>query len=144
MEYKYHPKTKEELKKLARDESIYLGDIDTSNITDMSDLFNQSNRKYFLGIEKWDTSKVTHMSWMFAGCKEFNQPINFDTSNVKDMHGMFAGCEKFNKPVPFDTSNVEDMGDMFAGCHEFDQPVPFDTSKVNITSISLLNSILLM
>ena len=79
MEFKYHPKTKEELKELVKDESIYLGDIDTSNITDMSYLFHKSTRKDFSGIEKWDTSKVTHMSWMFAGCKNFNQPIKFDT-----------------------------------------------------------------
>ena len=36
---KYKPQTKEELKKLVEDESIYLGDIDTSLITDMSNLF---------------------------------------------------------------------------------------------------------
>ncbi|HEG5033987.1 TPA: BspA family leucine-rich repeat surface protein, partial [Campylobacter coli] len=37
--YKYTPKTKEELQALVEDESIYLGDIDTSEITDMSYLF---------------------------------------------------------------------------------------------------------
>ena len=37
--FKYHPETKEELLKLCRDESVYLGDIDTSKITDMRDLF---------------------------------------------------------------------------------------------------------
>ena len=36
---KYSPKTKRELQELIKDESIYLGDIDTSNITDMSSLF---------------------------------------------------------------------------------------------------------
>lgn len=36
---KYRPKTKEELKELIENESIYLGDIDTSAITDMSYLF---------------------------------------------------------------------------------------------------------
>ena len=37
--YKYKPKDKEELKKLVEDNNIYLGDIDTSLITDMSHLF---------------------------------------------------------------------------------------------------------
>ena len=36
---KFVPKTKRELQELIKDESIYLGDIDTSNITDMSKLF---------------------------------------------------------------------------------------------------------
>ena len=42
MEYKYQPRTKEELKDLCEDESVYLGDIDTSLITDMSKLFQDS------------------------------------------------------------------------------------------------------
>ena len=36
---KFVPKTKRELQELISDESVYLGDIDTSNITDMSSLF---------------------------------------------------------------------------------------------------------
>ncbi|MDO2406897.1 DarT ssDNA thymidine ADP-ribosyltransferase family protein [Campylobacter magnus] len=35
----FTPKTKDELKTLINDESVYLGNIDTSAITDMSDLF---------------------------------------------------------------------------------------------------------
>ncbi|WDA44195.1 MULTISPECIES: hypothetical protein [Fusobacterium] len=38
-DFKYHPKTKDELKELIENEAIYLGDIDTSTITDMSYLF---------------------------------------------------------------------------------------------------------
>ena len=36
---KFVPKTKAQLQELISDESVYLGDIDTSNITDMSKLF---------------------------------------------------------------------------------------------------------
>ena len=36
---KYKPQTKDELKELLKDENIYLGDINTSLITDMSALF---------------------------------------------------------------------------------------------------------
>ncbi len=36
---KYKPQTREELIILIQDENIYLGDIDTSLITDMSELF---------------------------------------------------------------------------------------------------------
>ena len=53
--FKYHPETKEELLKLCRDESVYLGDIDTSKITDMSDLFRGNDELWysrdFSGIE---------------------------------------------------------------------------------------------
>ena len=36
---KYQPQNLAQLKALVKDESVYLGDIDTSNITDMSSLF---------------------------------------------------------------------------------------------------------
>ena len=36
---KYKPSTKTELQELVKDESVYLGDIDISNITDMGSLF---------------------------------------------------------------------------------------------------------
>ena len=42
---KYQPQSLAQLKALVKDENIYLGDIDTSNITDMSELFRNINRK---------------------------------------------------------------------------------------------------
>ena len=36
---KYQPQSLAQLKALVKDESVYLGDIDTSNIADMSSLF---------------------------------------------------------------------------------------------------------
>ena len=64
---KYKPTTKEELKRLVfTNNGIKLSCIDTSLITDMSDLFNKSERKDFDGIEEWDTSNVENMAYMFA------------------------------------------------------------------------------
>ena len=103
---KYKPQTKDELKELVKDENIYLGDIDTSLITDMSNLFYESLRKDFEGIEKWDTSNVKDMHNMFSDAVYFNhniekwnvnQPLNnWNVSNVKYMGAMFAGAESFN------------------------------------------------
>ena len=100
--FKYHPETKEELLKLCRDESVYLGDIDTSKITDMSDLFSGIDViKYsrdFSGIEFWNVSNVTNMQSMFRG-SSFNQDIgSWDVSNVIDMSGMFY-TSSFNHDI---------------------------------------------
>ena len=74
---KYKPLDKYELFKLVQDESIYLGDIDTSAITDMSFLFNTNFRKDFSGIDKWDVSSVTNMNEMFYCCFDFNENLHF-------------------------------------------------------------------
>lgn len=71
---KFQPKTKDELQKLIKDNSINLGDIDVSAITDMSNLFYEDSngddidREDFSGIENWDVSNVADMSGMFDGC----------------------------------------------------------------------------
>ena len=85
---KYTPKTKDELIKLIKTRTIYLGDIDTSNITDMSKLFFFRKRKNFPGIEKWDVSNVKDMSHMFDGCKinkeqAFNGELKEQSSKPK-------------------------------------------------------------
>ncbi|RDU70287.1 BspA family leucine-rich repeat surface protein [Helicobacter brantae] len=133
----YQPTTKEELKVLCEDESVYLGKIDTSKITDMSGLFADSKRRRFLGIEKWDVSNVEDMSYMFAN-SSFNHPlILWNVSKVKNMEGMFSfscfnqcinswdvsGCENmrymfhislFNQPLDrWNVANVKDMSHMF-------------------------------
>ena len=97
---KYHPVTKEELKKLVSNGNTLLRNIDTSKITDMSELFAESNRKSFSGIENWDVSKVTNMRALFAFCSSFNQDLsNWDVSEVEDLSCMFNGCKKFNQDL---------------------------------------------
>ena len=122
---RYYPKTKDELESLARVESLNLGDIDTSAIIDMSDLFYKIRREDFSGIENWDVSSVTDMSGMFYNCENFNQPLNnWNVSSVVNMSGMFAGCDNFNQPLnSWNVSSVTDMNYMFAGCKNFNQPL---------------------
>ena len=97
---KYKPLDKYELFKLVQDESIYLGDIDTSAITDMSFLFNTNFRKDFSGIDKWDVSCVTNMNEMFYCCFGFNENLqSWNVSSVENMDYMFSGCLEFDQPL---------------------------------------------
>ncbi|MCI6661685.1 BspA family leucine-rich repeat surface protein, partial [Campylobacter sp.] len=97
---KFKPKNRHELLELVKNKSIYLGDICTSAITDMGNLFLRAKRKNFSGIEYWDTSNVITMEGMFAECRHFDIPIGcWDVSKVKDMSFMFYGCAAFNQPL---------------------------------------------
>ena len=130
---KYYPKNKEELKKLCEDENVNLGTINTSKITDMSVIFNDSNRSDFSGIETWDTSHVKDMSYMFYHAHSFNQPIgDWNISNVESMHSMFVGVKLFNQPIgKWDVSNVKTMSFMFQDAESFNQ----DISKWNVSKV---------
>ena len=135
---KYHPETKEELNKLVDDPEVNLGEIDTTKITDMSELFKDSKRTDFSGIETWDTSNVTDMSGMFYRCEKFNQNISaWDVSSVKNMRSMFYACENFNQPIgDWDVGKVTNMNFMFFRCKEFNQ----DICAWNISNVENMGS----
>ena len=144
---KYKPKTKQELEKLVYTDGIKLYDVDTSLITDMSELFYKSSRKDFEGIEDWDVSNVEDMSYMFAYMSydsfesrskaKFNRNLNnWNVSKVKHMSFMFYYCNDFNQPLDkWDVSNVEDMFRMFDNCKKFNQPLN-NWNVSNVTNMS--------
>jgi|GEM_PF-4918806 len=106
--------------------------IDTSNVTNMAELFSPYDD--FNGdVSQWNVSNVTNMSCMFIGCRDFNCDLSkWNTSKVEAMDDMFCGCDQFNEDISqWDTSNVTDMSSMFMGCHNFNQDLSkWDTSKV--------------
>ena len=76
-------------------EYLDLSNFNTSNVTDMSFMFNGCNKlKEIKGINKFNTNKVTYMKVMFLQCNvlEYLDLSNFNTSNVIDMSFMFTGC----------------------------------------------------
>lgn len=121
------PKTKDELLAIIEDaietygSEVDLNFIDTSKITDMSHLFQDS---FFNGnINEWDTSNVTDMSSMFYGAKNFNQPLDkWNVSNVLYMSEMFKGAENFNQPLNnWDIHKVISAHSMFQEALHFNQ-----------------------
>ncbi|PPS22988.1 BspA family leucine-rich repeat surface protein, partial [Brachyspira murdochii] len=130
---KYKPKNKIELRSLIENNNIYLGDIDTSLITDMSYLFRKTNRKEYLGIENWNTENVINMESMFAGLSQFNETLyKWDTSKVNNMTGMFFCCKEFTQDInSWNVSNVTNMANMFCLCEKFNQPL----DKWNVSNV---------
>ena len=139
----YKTSDKPELMELI-EKDVPLGDIDTSLITDMSNLFEFSERKDFSGIEEWDTSRVTDMSHMFRMARFFNHDISrWDVSHVTDMSYMFCEAAAFNQPLEsWDVSRVKDMHCLFAHAKRFNRPLEnWDVSKVTDMSRMFQNTL---
>ncbi|MCR5015928.1 MAG: leucine-rich repeat protein [Ruminococcus sp.] len=119
--------------------SIDISKADTSNVTDMSRMFCNSQTAT-LDLSNFDTSNVTNMSEMILGCVNLTSLdlSNFDTSNVQSMHRMFTNCKNLTvlKLSSFNTSNVTDMSEMFRDCQNLTSIdlSSFDTS--NVTDMS--------
>ena len=111
------------------DAKTYAATACTSNMTDMSSMFQYSVFNQDIG--SWDVSNVTDMNSMFRN-SVFNQDIgSWDVSNVTDMYGMFRATA-FNKPIEnWDVSNVTNMFGMFYQASTFNQDIGnWDVSNV--------------
>ena len=94
-----------------------LSQLDTSNVTDMREMFRGMNSITSLDLSGFDTSNVTDMYAMFYDMSNLTSLdlSNFDTSKVTDMSYMFEGMSSVTSLdlSGFDTSKVTDMSDMF-------------------------------
>ena len=122
---------------------------DTSNMTDMSDLFYYCNS--LITIPKLDTSKVTTMARAFNECNSLITIPRLDTSNVQSMYATFSNCSNLTTIPLLDTSNVTSMSSIFSGCKQLTTIPLLDTSNVtdmygvfyvciNLTSIPQLDT----
>ena len=113
-----------------------LSKLDTSKVTDMSDMFNSCSGLTSLDLSKFDTANVMNMSSMFIGCNGLTtlDVSGFDTAKVTDMSYMFVECSGLTTLdlSKFDTSKVTNMSCMFSSCMGLTTLglSKFDTSKV--------------
>lgn len=120
------PRTKDELEKIIKDAFAHkqydLNFIDTSYITDMSELFK--GVKHNFDVTDWDVSHVTDMSFMFADCAHFNCDLSvWNVHCVTNMLGMFENCKILNCDLSaWDTRNVKNMKYMFYRCRDMKVP----------------------
>lgn len=118
-----------------------LSSWDTSNVTDMNEMFAWNMVCSELDLSSWDTSNVTDMSFMFMGMSvnigaQFTElNLNgWDVSSVINMNGMFAFCEHLDKLdlSDFNTSSAIYMAGMFNGCCAITE---LDISGFDLTNV---------
>ena len=94
---------------------------DTSEITDMSNLFKDKST-FNSPIHLWNTHKVTNMSGMFMNASTFNQICDgsfWGTANVTDMSDMFNGASAYNQTLSWYTDSCTNMSRMFKNASSF-------------------------
>jgi surface protein len=89
---------------------------DTSLVTDMSGDPNNYGQGFSRGgfngdISRWNTEKVTDMSYIFRSASAFNQDIgSWNTAQVTTMRAMFYQASAFNQDIgSWNTAEVTNM-----------------------------------
>ena len=94
--------------------------LDTSSVTNMECMFAGCIITNLGDLSNWDVSSVTDMSEMFRSSRLTNLDLsNWDVSSVTDMSGIFAHSNfltNLGEISNWDVSSVTDMSDMFTRC----------------------------
>ena len=127
----YFPKNYDDLKKIitkraldSNDGVLDLNDIDISEITDLSYLFENINNIKSVDMNDWDTSKVTDIHGLFWSNKSIEEIYinDWNTNNIESFYGVFYDCENLKTldltNWKFDKCKETDL--MFANCSKLD------------------------
>lgn len=104
----------------ALDTIVGIQNLNTSRVTDMSEMFDHCWALKNLNVSGFNTQNVTDMSYMFEGCSSLKclDVSKFDTHNVTDMSYMFMGCSSLTSIdiSGFKMQNVKIISNMFENC----------------------------
>ena len=119
--------------------------LNTENVTDMSNMFNNCIILPSLDLSNFNTAKVTNMSCMFKNCKELSSLTlseSFNTVNVTNMSSMFYGCSQLSSLAlsNFNTEKVKFMPSMFYGCNKLSSLDLSNFNTENVTDMSYMFS----
>ena len=99
-----------------------LENLNTANVTNMSEMFMSCNNLESIDLSSFNTSNVTNMDFMFYNCVSLESlDLNsFDIGNLKSAYCMFQQCESLQTiycNADWSTSTkLTDSSNMFAYC----------------------------
>ena len=108
--------------------------LNTSEVTNMKDMFSLCEKLESVDVSGFDTRKVTTMNGLFNECNSLQSVdlSGFNTSNVTDMQQMFYRCTALTTLdlTSFNTENVTLTPWMFYGCDHLKTVYVSDGFKV--------------
>jgi len=117
-----------------------LENLNTSEVTDMSYMFEGTNKFKNIDLSSFNTGKVTTMKGMFKDCLSLTtiDLSSFNTENVTDMSEMFYNCHALTSLdlKHFNTQKVTDMTDMFLNCSDL---TDLDLSSFNTENVTSMH-----
>lgn len=133
-------------------ESIDLSNFDTSKVTDMSFMFDNTFYYAFapasIDFSNFNTSKVNNMMCMFTSCRDLTilDLSSFDTSKVENMWGMFNNCISLTtiKGV-IDMKSCNRYSNMFMNCSKLkdvkikNPPAGFDDAGLSSSQYTIVS-----
>ena len=109
--------------------TVFDGHIDTSNVTDVSFLFQ--NCTSLARIPMMNFSSVNNMRSIFHSCASLASVPQLDTSNVTDFYSCFYGCSTLASIPQLNMSKANNVGLMFNGCTSLTSIPLLDFGNVN-------------
>ena len=110
--------------------------LNTSEVTNMSHMFDGCLKLKKLNMSTFDTAKVRYMDSMFRYCSSLTSLdlSSFNTAKVIYMNDMFYSCHDLTSldVSNFDTAEVTDMKNMFCGCSSL---TSLDVSSFNTSQV---------
>ena len=113
--------------------------LNTSQVTNMYTMFAGCSGLTSLNVSNFNTAKVTNMANMFYGCSGLTNlnVSNFNTAKVNNMNWMFYGCSGLTSLdlSNFNTANVTNLGSMFRDCSGLTSLNVSNFNTANVTSM---------
>ncbi len=122
-------------------QEVDLSGLDTSNIIDMTGMFEYDAKLQNVNVKNLNTSNVGIMRYLFRGCSSLQNIDlnNWNVSNVTDMNSMFRECSSLENIDlnNWNVSNVTDMNSMFKDCFSLGN---IDINNWDVSSVNYMNN----
>lgn len=119
---------------------LELNNLDTTDTTNMSFMFNGGCNFVSIDVSTWNTSNVMNMRSMFANCNKLTSIDigNWNTANLVNTSSMFQGCTNLTSIniSEWNTANLCNTVSMFQGCYNLTAIDISNWSTNNLTNVS--------